>query len=66
MKRIALVTIGTQGDVQPYLALAIALYGGALRHSLANVRLLMLQTLFSVLPVARATGHLRTSLGPTP
>lgn len=25
MKRIALVTIGTQGDVQPYLALAIAL-----------------------------------------
>ena len=24
MKRIALVTIGTQGDVQPYLALAIA------------------------------------------
>lgn len=27
MKRIALVTIGTQGDVQPYLALAIALKG---------------------------------------
>ena len=25
MKRIALVTIGTQGDVQPYLALAISL-----------------------------------------
>ena len=25
MKRIALVTIGTQGDVQPYLALAVAL-----------------------------------------